>query len=301
MKNKKVIDRVKSPAKKSGGLFRAVLFGVSVFIAFAMIYSIISRFASPDRYAAVGTIKQTDAYVESSGGAYLGELLGNVYSGNGTFQYLAGGTYTGAFDGSERSGEGSFTWDNGDSFIGTWEADAMKEGVYTFSDGKSFTGTFSEGKMENGTFTFGTEPLDIPDSDDDITKLVVTLADRTVSAIELETSTGYTYKGELSGSAEIKYPSGNTYSGRVSNCERDGQGTFTWWADNSVVARYEGTWSHGVMSGKGTYHYSSNNYPYLEGTFSEGKPIGTLVYYKTFGNTFDTTWENGKCTKVKET
>lgn len=301
MKSKKLIDRVKSPAKKSGGFLHGLLFCVGAFIVFSMIYSMISHFASPDRYAAVGTIRQVDAYVESSGGTYFGELAGTAYAGAGSFQYLSGGTYTGSFENSERSGDGIFTWENGDSYSGTWEDDTMKEGTYTFADGKSYTGTFLDGKMADGTFTIGSEPLDISDTGDVITKFVATISGGTISAVDLQTSAGYSYVGDLIGSAEIKYPSGNTYSGKVVHFERDGQGTFTWRTDGSAVASYEGGWSNGVMAGKGTYHYSNEDYPYLEGTFSEGKPTGTLVYYKASGNTFDTTWENGKCTNVKET
>lgn len=301
MKGKKTIDQVKSPAKKKGGFLRGLLLCVGAFIVFAMAYSMISRFAAPDRYAAVGTIRQTDAYVESSGGTYFGELIGTTYAGAGSFQYLSGGTYSGSFENSKRSGEGTFTWENGDSYSGTWEDDAMKEGTYTFADGKSFTGTFSGGKMEDGTFTIGSEPLGIPDTNDDIAMFVATISGGAISKVDLQTTAGYSYTGDLTGDAEIKYPSGNTYSGKVVNFERDGQGTFTWKADGSTVASYEGSWSRGIMSGKGTYHYTNENYPYLEGTFSEGKPTGTLVYYKASGNTFDTTWENGKCTGVKET
>lgn len=301
MKVKKVVDQVKSPAKQKGGFFRGLLFCAGAFVVFAMVYSMISHFATPDRYAAVGTIRQVDAYVESSGGTYFGELAGTAYTGTGSFQYLSGGTYTGAFEKSQRSGEGIFTWENGDSYSGTWEDDAMKEGTYTFVDGRSFTGTFSHGKMENGTFIIGSEPLDIPDTEDDITKFVATISGGAMSKIDLQTSSGYSYTGDLTGEAEIKYPSGNTYSGKVVNFERDGKGTFIWRTDGSAVASYEGNWSQGVMDGKGIYHYTNENYPYLEGTFSDGKPTGTLVYYKASGNTFDTTWENGKCTKVKET
>lgn len=301
MKFKKTVDQVKSPAKKRGGVFRGLLFGAGAFIVFAMVYSMISHFASPDRYAAVGTIRQLDAYVESSGGTYFGELAGTAYAGAGSFQYLSGGTYTGSFENSKRNGEGVFTWENGDSYSGTWEDDAMKEGTYTFADGKSFTGTFSGGKMEDGTFAIGSKPLDIPDTDDDITMFVATISGGAISKVDIQTTAGYSYTGDLTGDAEIKYPSGNTYSGKVVNFERDGQGTFTWRADGSVVASYEGSWSHGTMAGAGIYHYTNETYPYLEGMFSEGKPTGTLVYYKASGNTFDTTWENGKCTSVKET
>lgn len=301
MKSKKVVDQVKSPVKKKGGFFRGLLFCAGVFIVFAMVYSMISHFAAPDRYSAVGTIRQADAYVESSGGTYFGELAGTAYTGAGSFQYLSGGTYTGSFENSKRSGEGIFTWENGDSYSGTWEDDAMKEGTYTFADGKSFTGTFSDGKMEDGAFTIGSEPLDIPDTDDDIAMFVATISGGTISKVDLQTTAGYRYTGDLTGDAEIKYPSGNTYSGKVVNFERDGQGTFVWRTDGSTVASYEGNWSNGIMSGRGTYYYTDKTYPRLEGTFSDGRPTGTLVYYKALGNTFDTTWENGKCTKVKET
>ena len=301
MKNKKTIDRVKSPIKKKSTLVSNLLLCAAALIVFGTLYSVIFHFAAPERYAAVETIRQIDAYAESAGGTYLGEMVGTVYAGDGTFQHLSGGTYTGSFEDSQRSGEGVFIWENGDSFSGTWETDVMKNGTYTFADGKSFTGTFSDGKMEDGTFTIGSEPLDFPDTDDDITRFVVTITDGKISKVVLQSVAGYSYTGALSGDASISYPSGNTYSGKVVNAERSGYGTFTWKANGSAVASYEGNWSHGTMSGKGTYHYTSEKYPYLEGTFSEGKPTGTLVYYKASGNTFETTWKDGRCTGVKET
>lgn len=54
------------------------------------------------------------------------------------------------------------------------------------------------------------------------------------------------------------------------------------------------------MSGIGTYYYSKDKIPKLEGYFSNGMPSGECKYYETSTVSYITTWKNGKCTKVAE-
>ena len=95
----------------------------------------------------------------------------------------------------------------------------------------------------------------------------------------------------------MQYSNGDKYKGRFLNNKRSGQGTYTWKEDG---ARYTGAWTNDKMNGNGTYYYSDEEYPRLEGRFSDGVPNGTCTYYETANADYRTTWSNGECEKVEE-
>lgn len=283
-------------AKRSHGILPYLVGGIALSLCFIALLGVIMQYASPSKYVDSGSITQNFNIVESEGGTYYGEVVDSIYEGLGDFQYVAGGTYSGSFSDSERSGEGSFTWENGDCFTGVWENDQLKEGTYTFSNGDSYTGTFVNSAYEDGTFTLG-EKCSVYG----YTSFQAVIKSGRVTDLNYQTTDSVSYKGQINGQASIIYASGNTYNGNVKEGVRDGEGTFVWKSAGKTVATYSGAWSDGVMSGRGKYYFSAQSYPYLDGNFVNGKPDGTATYYKESGNTFETTWSNGKCTKVKET
>ena len=281
--------------QKIGGIIKLGLSGLGVIIVFSVALSMIMNFASPGKYVTASDIEQQITIVESEGGEYIGRLVESIYEGEGQFQYISGGIYTGEFADLERSGTGTFLLSNGDEFVGSWSDDQMVEGTYTFSDGSYYSGSFSNNHFDTGSYNLGESAID-----KGYKSFAADIVNGSVDNVDFQTSDGLDYDGAINGQAVIKYPSGNKYSGNVKNGVRDGDGKFQWVSNGIVTASYDGNWKDGVMSGNGSYYYSSNSYPYITGTFVNGKPDGTATYYKESGNTFSTTWSNGSCTSVKE-
>lgn len=267
--------------------------------------------------------------IENEFGTYNGALLGDLFSGKGDFEFLSGETYTGEWQnsfmsgagtvvfpeigkytgemrGSKRNGKGTFIWLSGDKYKGRWANDAMSgKGKYSFSNGGVFEGTFNNNEPISGTYT---REIDLPEDalETEISYLKYTVT-ATKKHVEFRTKSGLHYGGDISalvstGSATINFPSGNVYIGELSAGKRQGIGKYIW-KDSSgdTTAYYDGSWEQDSMNGQGDYHYSGSSYPYLSGSFRNDLPFGTLTYYKTRGNTFETEWTDGECTSVKET
>lgn len=300
------------------GKGKAVLSTIALIAAFMMSLLFIISFAAPRRMNEPRAISEAYTSIESEGGTYYGPATGMEYYGTGEFHYLSGGVYEGSFSNSERKGEGTFTWDNGDSYTGTWENDQMKEGTYTWANGDSFNGTWENNNMAKGKYFFadvgtftgtiangilssGTITLNVSE-DASYSSYIIEYEDGKVSNSNIVFKDGTKLSGLINGKAEITYPNGDTYTGTVENGVRNGNGTYTWYnASKAEIAKYVGEWKDGAMHGVGAYFYTSDAYPKLSGSFENGKPKGTLIYYKEAANTFDTVWSNGKCTKVTET
>lgn len=267
---------------------------LGIFLVLGLIGSIEDKASdeekTPNRLAA-----SVSSTLETEGGTYIGPAIDYVYEGTGEFQYLSGGVYEGEFSESKRHGEGTFSFENGDTYTGNWDADTMVQGTYTFADGRTYEGSFKDNKFNDGTFTVSTFPENLPYS-----SFTATFKGGVVDTIDLELLDGSYYRGELTGKAEARYPSGNTYSGAVKDGKRSGTGTFTWYDNGVKAASYTGNWSDDLMSGTGKYFYTAAAYPCLEGTFEKGHVTGTATYYKEAGNAFSTTWVNGRCTGVTE-
>lgn len=306
-------NQVKKP------LYGKVLKGVGLLFLFLIITGLISNFSSPSRLSLSNSVYEGFDKVELDKGVYLGEVIGDLFSGEGQFQFLGGviysgewyssqmngngscsypgiGTYTGEYAEGIRSGEGTFTWENGDSYTGQWAEDYMTEGTYTFADGSSYVGTFTDGKAEDGIFTYA-----VPREKSEIQELKVTFEGGETNSVVCSLSNGFSYNGSLMdyGSAAIVYENGDTYSGSVSNGLREGEGIYTWIQERNQAAKYDGEWKDGQMAGKGTYYYTSEKYPALSGTFVNGLPDGSCIYTKEEGNTFTAVFQNGTCESVE--
>jgi len=238
-------------------------------------------------------------YLYADGRSFNGTFTEDGRFDAGTFTgeivYIDGSKYTGEIVKSKRGGQGTYSWPNGDSFSGNWENDSMGEGTYSFADGRSYSGTFKNNKFYSGTFSLG----ELAEANG-YSSFKAVFSNGKITGYDLVSASGVSYKGDVTGKADITYSTGNTYSGDVVDGVRNGTGTFKWIKNATTTAYYEGSWKDGIMNGKGNYYYSSASYPYITGNFVDGKPDGTATYYKEAGNTFTTTWANGYCSKVTE-
>ena len=89
------------------------------------------------------------------------------------------------------------------------------------------------------------------------------------------------------------FKDGSSYNGDFKNGKRDGTGTFKWKNGDT----YTGEWKDDLMEGEGKFTYKNGDV--LEGPFKAGYPNGALEFTDD-EDTWDTTWENGKCIKVEE-
>lgn len=304
------------------------------FVGFCIIYAAVLGFiyykANPDVELSKSLLNLNwHGRIENKYGTYNGALIGNLFFGKGDFEFLSGetytgnwqdslmvgdgiitfpgiGTYTGEMKNSKRNGHGTFVWLSGDVYEGNWESDSMSgDGKYTFSDGGIFEGIFVNNKPISGTYIRETV---LPENalTTDVYYLKYTFTN-TTKHVEFYTKGGLKYNGDISalistGTATITYASGNEYIGELSAGQRQGQGKYFWKDSTSTTTSYyEGTWEKDSMNGQGKYHYSNSTYPYLDGTFINNVPDGTMIYYKEADNTFDTKWNNGICTSIKET
>lgn len=300
------------------------------FIVFLAALGFIYCQANPTtKLSAEQNLLEWHGQVENEYGTYRGSLIGESFSGIGTFSFLceefyAGdwqdsymsgsgmltfpeiGEYTGEMNDSKRNGNGTFTWYSGEKYDGSWENDTMTgKGKYTFANGSTLEGTFQNNKPVSGKYSFEINTENAI-AESDIISLVYSFSDNE-KQIVFSTKNGLKYNGDFSGlfengKATITYPSGNTYTGQLFKGKREGSGKYSWNNQSGeTTAYYDGNWKADHMNGSGEYHYSASIYPYLSGSFENDAPSGMLIYYKGFGNTFETKWENGKCTSVKET
>ena len=258
-------------------------------IIFIVVYYSLYKYTSPDQYN-VDNIDEFYTVEESENGAYYGKIINRYYTGTGLFIHISNEHYAGEFFESKRHGNGEFYFSNGDIFKGTWKNDNMDSGTYTFSDGSVFIGSFNDNKFYKGVFK-----LNIDDNTSDYISYIADIDDGNVSAINMVQKNNTKYNGRINGYAEITYPSGNKYIGNVSNCIRDGKGIFKWIYNGEVIASYSGNWVNGIMDGLGEYYYTSDKYPYINGTFNKGKLNGKATYYKSENKSFKTSWNNGIC------
>ena len=271
------------------GIDKYATFNPYSYIQRSEVATIVTRMADPSLRRTF-TIEAKD---EDQDTVNINQALDLAYD-NGKFQYVGVGSYSGELKSAVRSGNGTFTWNNGDSYDGTWKNDQMLKGTYKFADGRVFYGEFKDNLFSSGTLNLTTTS-----SESGYSKFAAIYKDGSVSGLDFKTSEGLSYKGDISGEASITYISGNKYTGHVSNGQRSGYGTFSWTKDGTVEASYEGNWSDGIMSGEGKYHYSGSVYPYVEGTFLNGKPDGTALYYKDESSVYTSVWKDGSCISLE--
>ena len=308
---------------------KSILMFIGFCLAFFLSLVFIVEKADPSVTLPEAQSLEWQGHIENEYGTYNGTILNDLFSGQGDFAFITGetytgqwsesfmsgdgtvvfpevGEYTGTLEGSKRNGTGTFTWYDGDEYKGNWVDDAMSgEGVYTFSNGCVLTGTFENNKPISGTISYQANAAKEM-SDTEIVRFSYVFSNKE-RQITFVTKGGLQYDGDVSGldstgNATIVYPSGNTYKGSLSAGKRNGTGTYTWKnSAGKTISYYEGNWKDDHMNGTGQYHYSETVYPYLGGKFENDVPTGTLTYYKAENNTFQTTWNNGSCTKIEET
>lgn len=263
--------------RQGGKLGNAVLYGAVTAAVCGLLTTLLGHIKSPARFETSEATLQPCVYQETAGGTYLGPMENGQYIGTGTFQYYNGGTYTGSFVNSMRDGDGIFTWSNGDSFQGTWQKDKMIEGTYMFANHRQYVGEFIDNLFTNGVFVLGSSALEAG-----YTGFSAIISEGVMTELTMTTTTGFSFQGQLTGQADITYPSGNHYSGAVTSGQRSGTGEFVWYSNGERLASYSGSWQNGIMQGDGTYHYNGTLYPYLMGTFEAGKPNGTITYFTNY-------------------
>ena len=309
---------------------KIVLFFIFIIVLTTSIL-VINRFASPERITPPSIDESIVVrQIESAQGTYLGETISFIYQGFGEFTFLSGekhlgswdnsqmsgngstifpgiGQYVGEYSGGVRSGRGTFTWFDGDIYDGKWQNDSMSgEGTYTFSSGATMEGFFTNNTIMYGRYNYVTEVYD--DGMRVTIFLTVEISEGNFSdTIEFRTSSGLIYiggfpKADSEVPAEITYPDGNRYTGVLINGKRSGEGVFTWM--NSTYGprecAYNGEWANDLMNGEGVYYYGVLDYPRLEGTFENGIPTGTCVYFKDERFSYVTVWTDGICTSIVE-
>jgi hypothetical protein len=250
-------------------------------------------------------VKGEASFVWTNGDSYSGEILNGKFSGAGTYTFANGNTLSGKFKNNDFvSGEGNFKWENGDTFLGHISDGVMSgEGTYIFANGAVLKGEFKNNRIVSGEYSYTASDA----QNSDVTYLQFEISDSDDIELTFTTADGLRYEGDASGltgsgSAKIIYPSGNEYEGNVYAGKRNGKGTFTWKDESgNTTAHYTGVFEDDSMTGTGKYYYENAEYPYLSGEFVDGVPQGSCTYYKESGNTFSTTWVNGKCTNVTET
>ena len=223
------------------------------------------------------------------GTIYEGEFVDGTISGHGEMSYANGDTYIGEYASSKRNGEGTYTWAFGDTYIGDWTNDKMNgNGKYTFASGVVLSGVFKSNEFLSGEYF----------SDN----FVFLIDQERPASVTFELENGLKYSGgfgdgNINGSGEMTYPSGDIYTGDFVDGIRHGEGTYTW----TNGAQYAGAWQDDKMHGTGVYLYASNSDGYkLDGSFENGSPNGECKYYISSSKYYVTTWKNGICTKVTE-
>ena len=155
------------------------------------------------------------------------------------------------------------------TYSGTYKNHQKYNGVVTYtSNGATVERKINNGKLSNELF-FTTKNVSV---------------------------SGYVSKDNTLSEATIKYSNGDTYVGHLVNGKKRGQGKYYW----TNGAWYSGSWYNDTMSGKGIYYFTNDSKSnYLEGTFYDGKPLGTVIYVSESRVSYKTTWNNGKCIKIE--
>lgn len=223
----------------------------------------------------------------------VGTAIDVPKNGTATVIYFGVGTYSGNFSDGERSGEGTFVWDTGEYYTGQWYGDGISgKGTLVFADGTTYSGTFRRGTLYTGT-------MEIVQQNGNV--LTRKIQEGTIQRkATLVCKNGTIVEGQMDskgfyGQTTIKYSNGDAYVGALSEGLKSGEGTYTW----ANGAHYVGYWKKDMMNGTGTYYFTKNQKNnYIRGQFTNNNPSSTITYVSTQGIYYDTTWKNGKCTKI---
>ena len=226
-----------------------------------------------------------------TGEIYEGQWDDDQMSGTGELQYTEG-TYKGEYSNGSRSGKGVFTWKDSAEYCGEWDNDKMEGiGKLTAADGTLYDGSFANNAFEDGAIVV---------KDKKATYSYKATDGKITNSIRIAFENGDTYVGAFSiakncidGDGNMIFNDGSSYNGDFKDGKREGTGTFKW--KNGDV--YTGGWKNDLMDGEGTLTYKNGDI--LKGTFKDGYPSGELNFTDK-DDTWDTTWENGKCVKVEK-
>lgn len=198
---------------------------------------------------------------------YNGEFSQDKKNGRGTLTYKDGSRYVGEFINDEKEGRGTLISINGDKYIGNWRHNQQNGyGVMNAVDGSVYSGSFVDGIKE------GKGSLKYPDG-----KVLsgIFKNNELVSGF-ISFPSGETYSGELSNNKKNGYgksvmPLGETYVGSFENDERTGVGTLIY----QTKEKYVGEFKNGRRNGKGALYDASGNVIY-SGLWSNDSSMSDL-------------------------
>jgi len=217
----------------------------------------------------VGEVRTGDGtWQDDSGLRYEGHFVDGKFHGTGKAWYPDGSRYDGDWDNGERHGEGQWRSADGSAYTGQFERDQFHgKGTLTLDNGDILTGNWSRGRMNgHGSLT---------------------------------TADGMLYVGgfrndEFHGQGALAYPDGRSYEGEFSNDEFHGKGSEVF-ADGK---KYDGQYMEGRFHGSGLLR--NPNGSSIEATFRHGEPYGQVRLTTAAGEVFTArTTEPGVCYRDK--
>ncbi|MET4024854.1 hypothetical protein ABIE59_000365 [Marinobacter sp. MBR-99] len=217
----------------------------------------------------VGDVRTGDGtWQDDSGLSYEGHFVDGKFHGTGKAWYPDGSRYEGDWNNGERHGEGQWRSADGSAYTGQFERDQFHgKGTLTLNNGDILTGNWSRGRMDgHGSLT---------------------------------TADGMLYVGgfrndEFHGQGALTYPDGRSYEGEFSNGEFHGKGSEVF-ADGK---KYDGQYMEGRFHGRGMLR--NPNGSSIEATFRHGEPYGQVRLTTAAGEIFTArTTEPGVCYRDK--
>jgi hypothetical protein len=199
------------------------------------------------------------------------EPFENKINGQGTYTFANGDVYVGEYKDNYRNGQGTFTFANGDVYAGEYKDGLQSgQGILTRSNGEIL-----DGNWKNDEFI-------IPENSIAATSAGSVTSDVNNEVLDVKYSSGDSYTGEqqngiLHGQGVYTFVSGEVYIGEFEDGSRTGQGTFTW--TNGDI--YVGEFQDGPPSGQGTLTWSEGKI--YVGEFQDGSQTGQGTL----------TWPNG--------
>ncbi|XP_014108201.1 PREDICTED: radial spoke head 10 homolog B [Pseudopodoces humilis] len=231
--------------------------------------------------------------------SYEGELVDELYEGQGFMCFEGGNTYKGLFSEGRMTGEGTYTWADGVKYEGTFTKNMlMHNGCYTWNDGSVYEGSIKNGLRHGyGVFRSGTHPISY-------TGYWCNGKRHGKGRICYDQEQTSWYSGEWvnnvrEGWGRRCYRSGNTYEGQWKKNLRHGYGTMIWLTDNQ---EYAGHWECGIQNGSGIHiwflkrtemsHYSLRNE--YTGDFVNGERHGCGTFIYADGTLYHGEWVHNK-------
>lgn len=220
-----------------------------------------------------------------------GEWVGDVTTGDGSWQNDSGLRYEGHFVDGEFHGAGKAWYPDGSRYEGDWiNGNRQGEGQWRSADGSAYTGQFQNNDFHGkGTLTL--------DNGDILTGDWV--RGRMQGHGSLTTAGGMLYVGgfrndEFHGQGALTYPDGRSYEGQFSNGVFHGKGSETF-VDGK---KYDGQYMEGRFHGNGLLR--NPNGSSIEATFRHGEPYGQVRLTTAAGEVFTArTTEPGVCYRDK--